>query len=94
MEAEENDAIAEIRKTLLKKQQQRDSSVNIPCHYSPYIVAARMAQLIAETAEKLGMTIAGNVDTVTIFLQHDTTTPRYPSHRINVGSRDSQSVEA
>jgi hypothetical protein len=32
-----------------------------------------MAQLIAETAEKLDMTIVTNVDTVTVFLQHNTT---------------------
>jgi hypothetical protein len=32
-----------------------------------------MAQLIAETAGKLNMTIVTNVDTVTVFLRHDTT---------------------
>ena len=45
--------IAEIRKTLLKRQQHGNSSANITCHYSPYIVPARMTQLITETAEKL-----------------------------------------
>ena len=75
MEAEENDAIAEISKTLLKKHQHHDSSVNITCHCSPYIVPARMSRLITETEEKFGMTIAGNVDTVTIFLLPE------PSHQ-------------
>jgi hypothetical protein len=32
-----------------------------------------MVLLIAETAEKLDMTIVTNVDTVTVFLQNDTT---------------------
>jgi len=73
MQAKEDAAIAEIRKALLKRKRQHDSSVNITCSYSPFIPPVRMAQLIAETAGKLNMTIVTNVDTVTVFLQHDTT---------------------
>jgi hypothetical protein len=73
MQAKEDAAIAEIRKTLLKRKRQHDSSVNIACSYSPFIPPVRMAQLIAETAGKLNMTIVTNVDTVTVFLRHDTT---------------------
>ena len=65
--------IAEIRKTLLERKRQHDSSANITCNYSSFIPPARMAQLIAETVEKLDMTTVTNVDTITVLFQHDTT---------------------
>jgi hypothetical protein len=73
MQAKENAVIAEIRKTLLERKRQHDSSTNITCNYSPFIPPARMVQLKAETAEKLDMTTVTNVDTVTVFFQRDTT---------------------
>jgi hypothetical protein len=68
MQVKEDTAISEIRKTLLKRKRQHDSSVNITCSYSSFIPPVRMAQLISETAGKLNMTIVTNVDTVTVFL--------------------------
>ncbi len=73
MQAKENAAIAEIRKTLLERKRQHDSCANITCNYSPFIPPARMAQIIAETAEKLDMSSVTNVDTVTVFFQRGTT---------------------
>jgi hypothetical protein len=73
MQVKEDAAIAEIRKTLLKRKQQHDSSVNITCSYSSFIPPVRMTQLIAETSGTLDMTIVTNVYTVTVVLQHDTT---------------------
>jgi hypothetical protein len=70
---EENTVISEIRKTLLKRKRQHDSSVNITCDYSSFIPPVRMTQFITETAEKLDMTTVTNVDTITVLFQHDTT---------------------
>jgi hypothetical protein len=73
MQVKEDAVIVEIRKTLPKRKRQHDSSVNITCSYSSFIPPVRMAPLIAETSGKLNMTIVTNVDTVTVFLKHDTT---------------------
>jgi hypothetical protein len=73
IQAKENAAIAEIRKTLLERKRQHDSSANITCNYSPFIPPTRMTQIIAETAEKLDMSSVTNVDTVTVFFQRGTT---------------------
>jgi hypothetical protein len=73
MEVNENVAIAEIRKTLLERKRHHDSSANITSNYSPFIPPTRMAQIIAETVEKLDMSSVTNVDTVTVFFQRGTT---------------------
>jgi len=73
MQAKENAAIAEIRETLVERKRQHDSTANISCNYSPFIPPARMAKIIAETAEKLDMSSVTNVETITLFFQRGTT---------------------